>query len=93
VGDPPLDLWHHEALQHPANYSENGADGYVHETVQVYSRPPAIVTTYKMRTVIQVVNAVVEREPAQWRSWTWAPRNKAIDMQFAEWVEGKPYSR
>ena len=61
--------------------------------IPVYSRPPTIDNTYMTRRATVVANVVVEREPAQWRSWTWAPRNKAMDMLFAEWVEGKPYSK
>ncbi len=61
--------------------------------IPVYSRPPTIDDTYKTRTATQVANDVVDREPARWRSWTWVPRNRAMDMQFVEWVEGRPYSR
>jgi hypothetical protein len=51
------------------------------------------VETYTTRKATADANIAVETEPARWRSWTWAPRNKAMDMLFVEWVEGKPYSR
>jgi len=61
--------------------------------IPVYSRPPTIDNTYTTRTTTQVTNDMVEMKPARWRSWAWAPRNKAMDMQFVEWVEGRPYSK
>ena len=41
MSNPPLDLWHHEALQDPANYSENNAYRYVHKTVHPGVQPTA----------------------------------------------------
>jgi len=61
--------------------------------IPVYSRPPTIDNTYKTRMTTQVTNDMVEREPARWRSWIWVPRNKAMDIEFVEWVEGRPYSK
>jgi hypothetical protein len=56
--------------------------------IPVYSRPPTIDNMYKTRRTTQVANDMVEREPARWRSWIWVPRNKAMDIEFVEWVEG-----
>ena len=45
-------------------------DTSIKPCIPVYSRPPTIDDTYNTRTTTQVANDMVEREPAQWRSWT-----------------------
>ena len=65
----------------------------INPCIPVYSLPPTIDKTYNTRKVIQVASAVVERDPARWRSLTCVPKNNAMDTLFVEWVEGKPYSK
>jgi hypothetical protein len=70
--NPFLHLTHHRLLQQLGDCSEYDADEIM------------IENTYKSKTTIQVAKAVVEREPKRWRSWVCAPRNDAMEEQFAE---------